>query len=153
MKVYLSRDEYNNNVTPTYCRDDEFALDDDVTLRFSEPNFGQLIIEGDPLKVLAILQDIALEKTKHRFWQNGAKVDKEEVIWILTRNISVVFDVQARRQLAKALVGSEEELYRSVCEIASRALREGRTTVDKGYVDMVLSERRAKQEANAEPQR
>ena len=134
MKVYLSRDEYNNNVTPTYTRDDEFALDDDVTLTFSEPNYGQLIIHGDSFKVMAILQDIALEKSKHQFWEEGARLGNEDVIWRLTRNVSVVFDVSAQTYLAACKFTSDDNIYQTICRIASRALREGKSSVSKDYI-------------------
>jgi hypothetical protein len=150
MKVYLSRDEYNNNITPTYCRDDEFSLDDDVTLRFSEPNFGQLIIEGDPLKVIAILQDIALAKSKQRFWSGGSKLNQEEVIWELTRNLSVVFDRQAQEHLARIKVSDECKLYQIVCRITSCALRDGQRTVSKDYLDSLPLARLIEQQTEAE---
>lgn len=133
MKVYLSRDEYNNNVTPSYARDDEFSLDDDVSLTFSEPNFGQLIIEGEPFKVMAILQDIAVEKSNHLFWENGAQLGKEDIVFRLTHRVSVVFDVQSRKHLA-AHYTTEQRLYRTICKIASIALREGKKSVSTEYI-------------------
>lgn len=134
MKVYLSRDEYNNNITPSFSRDDEFALDSDATLTFSEPNYGQLIIQGDAFKVISILQDIAVEKSKHQFWEDGKRLENEKIIWHLTRNVSVIFDVQAGEYLATCKFNNEEHIYRTICRIASRALREGRTSVDKDYL-------------------
>ncbi len=141
MKVYLSHDEYNNNITPSYIRDDEFALDDQVTLTFSGSNSGQLIIQGDAFRVMAILRDIALEKSTRQFRDTDARPEQEEIIYRMTRGFSIVFSCAAREYLASCSFTGKQHLYRTLCGIASRALRTGKTSVEPDFLAQLNSDR------------
>lgn len=140
MKVHLSKDEYNNNITPTYFlqKKEGIAIDGHTKFQFTEPNYGDLTIEGDAYDVQIISEDISLPKLEARksYRENLAdENDRNKIIEEINNRIEFKLDPDAIEFLAKKGFKNRRQLIRLIYRLASHVYYDLQSTSLKKFAE------------------
>lgn len=145
MKVHLSKDEYNNNITPTYFlqKKEGIAIDGRTKFHFTEPNYGDLSIEGDAYDVQVILEDISLSKVERKSYKEDLadENDRKKIIEEINNRIEFKLDTNAVEFLATKSFKNRRQLIRLIYRLASHVYYDLQSNLLKKFSEPIITKK------------